>query len=84
MRLGRQKEAERLGELVIKRERKGIEEKLRETKMLEEQRRRQEAQVQRKLRSMGVCPVGYQWLPHGGGYRCAGGSHFVSNAQLGI
>ncbi|KAM6493098.1 P-loop containing nucleoside triphosphate hydrolase protein [Amanita muscaria] len=84
MRLVQQREAERLRELAIKRERERIERVLREKKRLEEQRKQQEAQVQRKLRSMGVCPVGYQWLPHGGGYRCAGGSHFVSNAQLGI
>ncbi|TRM64558.1 P-loop containing nucleoside triphosphate hydrolase protein [Schizophyllum amplum] len=46
----------------------------------EEQRKREQAQ--KKLRQMGVCVQGYQWHKIPGGYRCAGGSHFVSDAQL--
>ncbi|KAL9085436.1 MAG: hypothetical protein Q9165_007586 [Trypethelium subeluteriae] len=48
----------------------------------EAKRRKEEAQAQSKLRSMGVCPVGYRWIKQDAGYRCAGGSHFVSDAQL--
>lgn len=49
---------------------------------LEKKRRQQEAQVQQKLRAMGVCVAGYQWQKTSNGWRCAGGSHFISDAQL--
>ncbi|KAM6493099.1 P-loop containing nucleoside triphosphate hydrolase protein [Amanita muscaria] len=84
MGLIRQKEVERGREDTIERERERIEKALREKKRMEEQSRRQEAQIQWHLRLMDVCPIGFQWLPQGGGYRCACGSHWVSNAQLGI
>jgi len=50
----------------------------------EAQRKAQEEErrVQAKLRSMGVCPVGFRWINMGSYYRCAGGSHTVSVAQL--
>jgi len=50
----------------------------------EERKRKEEAKVQVKLRQMGVCVAGFQWIKMSGGYRCAGGSHFVSDAQLGL
>lgn len=43
-----------------------------------------EQRAQQKLREMGVCPVGYRWIKQSGGYRCAGGSHWVDDASLGI
>ncbi|GLA87164.1 hypothetical protein AtubIFM56815_011439 [Aspergillus tubingensis] len=49
-----------------------------------EERKKKEEEAQRKLREMGVCPMGYRWIPQATGYRCAGGSHFVSSAQLGL
>ncbi|OJZ81129.1 hypothetical protein ASPFODRAFT_146329 [Aspergillus luchuensis CBS 106.47] len=49
-----------------------------------EERKKKEEEAQRKLREMGVCPVGYRWIPQASGYRCAGGSHFVTSAQLGL
>ena len=52
-------------------------------KKLEEERR-EEAKVQQKIRQMGQCVAGFKWLKVSGGYRCAGGSHFLSNGQLGI
>lgn len=48
------------------------------------ERQRKEEAVQQKLRSMGVCVAGFQWISMGNGYRCAGGFHFVSSQQLGM
>ncbi|TVY43950.1 NFX1-type zinc finger-containing protein [Lachnellula occidentalis] len=50
----------------------------------EDQRRKKEQQAQVKLRHMGVCVAGYVWRKQSGGYRCAGGSHFVSDGALGL
>lgn len=50
---------------------------------IEEQKKREE-EAQRKLQEMGVCPVGFKWIRQATGYRCAGGSHFVSSVQLGF
>ncbi|PYI18999.1 P-loop containing nucleoside triphosphate hydrolase protein [Aspergillus violaceofuscus CBS 115571] len=47
-----------------------------------EERKKQEEAAQQKLQEMGVCPVGFRWIIQATGYRCAGGSHFVSSAQL--
>ena len=61
--------------------------KLAELKAREEAQRlerQREAQAQAKLRHMGICPAGYHWIKQAGGYRCAGGSHFVKNSQLGL
>lgn len=49
----------------------------------EEERRRKEAEARKKLEACGMCPAGYHWIKQSGGYRCAGGSHFVSEAALG-
>lgn len=54
-------------------------------KMDEEAReRKREAAAQAKLRQMGVCVAGFQWIKQAQGYRCAGGSHYISNEQLGM
>ncbi|KAF8321990.1 uncharacterized protein EI90DRAFT_3292574 [Cantharellus anzutake] len=50
-------------------------------KMREEAQK--ESKVQHKLRQMGVCVAGFRWIKQNGGYRCAGGSHWVSDSQLG-
>lgn len=47
-----------------------------------ERKRREEVRAQKKLRQMGVCVAGFQWIKQASGYRCAGGSHFVSNEAL--
>lgn len=53
---------------------------------LEEERKKlqREEEIQQKLREMGVCPYGYRWIRQSRGYRCAGGTHFVTNDRLGI
>jgi hypothetical protein len=65
-----------------------------EAKLLDQQRRMEEAQtriraeeekrrrIQEKLRQISPCPAGFNWFQCGGGWRCGGGSHFVSNAEL--
>lgn len=57
-------------------------EKIRQQREQVERNRRREQQAQAKLREMGVCVMGYRWIKQTGGYRCAGGSHWVSDAQL--
>lgn len=59
-------------------------ERLRKQREEEQKRRKQEQEAQKKLRYMGVCPVGFQWIKQASGYRCAGGTHYVSNEQLGM
>ena len=48
-------------------------------RLLEEEKQRRK---QEKLQSSGLCPMGYHWIKQEGGYRCAGGSHFLSDAAL--
>lgn len=52
-------------------------------RLVEEERRRKEEEAMRlKLEQMGVCPVGYSWIKQASGYRCAGGSHYMSDADV--
>lgn len=64
--------------------RREAEEKLRKAREEAERKKREELAVQKKIRDMGVCPAGFQWIKGGGGYWCAGGTHFLSDSQLGI
>ena len=59
-------------------------EALRRKREEKEMERRKEQEAQKKLREMGVCPVGFPWIKQAGGYRCAGGSHWVGDGQLGM
>jgi SpoVK/Ycf46/Vps4 family AAA+-type ATPase len=60
------------------------EERDRITRELEnaEKSARVEADIQEKLKQAGTCPMGFTWHPCGNGWRCAGGSHFISSAEL--
>ncbi|KAI0387532.1 P-loop containing nucleoside triphosphate hydrolase protein [Hypomontagnella monticulosa] len=49
-----------------------------------EEQAKKERELKAKAKRMGRCPVGYEWIPQGDGYRCAGGSHFISNGDLGV
>ncbi|KAF2017639.1 P-loop containing nucleoside triphosphate hydrolase protein [Aaosphaeria arxii CBS 175.79] len=65
--------------------RREMERRRREKELLEREReRKREMEVQEKLRMMGVCCQGFMWIKQSGGYRCAGGSHFMSNWALGL
>jgi hypothetical protein len=61
---------------------KAEEERREELKRLEvEERRRKEAEhqrIQERLQSRGPCPAGFTWHRCGSGWRCAGGSHYLS------
>ncbi|KAJ7170685.1 P-loop containing nucleoside triphosphate hydrolase protein [Mycena crocata] len=69
--LAREEHERRARELEAKRQAKALE-------------RQKEAKAQAALQRMGVCVAGYRWIKQGSGYRCAGGSHFVNSAQLGL
>ncbi|KAH7390934.1 P-loop containing nucleoside triphosphate hydrolase protein [Phaeosphaeria sp. MPI-PUGE-AT-0046c] len=49
-----------------------------------EREREKERQRQLRLRQMGPCPAGFHWIKQSGGYRCAGGSHFLTDDMLGM
>ena len=81
------REQRRVAELQKKMQRAKEEEERRRRELEERKRREQEEQrkheqAMQKLRRMGVCVAGFQWHKIAGGYRCGGGSHFVSDAQL--
>ncbi|KAF2205315.1 P-loop containing nucleoside triphosphate hydrolase protein [Delitschia confertaspora ATCC 74209] len=87
----RKREAERV-EFEKQRIQKELERRKREAQLAELERERKEKErkkqmdmvAQQKLRTLGVCVQGYQWVKQAHGYRCAGGAHFVSDAQLGL
>ncbi|KAI1065242.1 hypothetical protein LB507_001300 [Fusarium sp. FIESC RH6] len=47
-----------------------------------EDKRKKIEEAKEKLKQMGVCPVGYHWIKQSGGYRCAGGSHWMTDEQI--
>ena len=75
----------RMEELQRRREAARIRERqARAAKEAERKRLEVEARAQARLQQMGRCVAGYQWIKQPNGYRCAGGSHFVGNLELGI
>ncbi|KAF2737120.1 P-loop containing nucleoside triphosphate hydrolase protein [Polyplosphaeria fusca] len=49
-----------------------------------EREREKEREAQKKIQMMGPCPMDFAWIKQTGGYRCAGGSHWMSDARLGL
>ncbi|KAF9525976.1 P-loop containing nucleoside triphosphate hydrolase protein [Crepidotus variabilis] len=82
--LQRLREEARLREQAARRAREKAIKEIAERKERERQEKEKEAKAQKKLRELGVCPVGYRWICMGDYYRCAGGSHTVSVSQLGL
>jgi hypothetical protein len=41
-----------------------------------------EMKAQEKIRHLGKCPMSFDWIKIPGGYRCAGGTHFVSDIEI--
>ncbi|KAG1712488.1 hypothetical protein DVH05_000232 [Phytophthora capsici] len=67
------------------REQKKIEEERRRAAAIQEkleEEKRRAAAIQEKIRRICPCPAGFNWYKCGSGWRCGGGSHFVSDAQL--
>jgi hypothetical protein len=52
-------------------------------KAVKENSRQREAVLVR-VQMIGKCCMGYAWIKTKGGYKCAGGSHFVSDAQVNL
>ncbi|KAL7934607.1 P-loop containing nucleoside triphosphate hydrolase protein [Trichoderma chlorosporum] len=48
----------------------------------QEERRKKEVAKQAKIRALGICPMGYDWIKQDGGYRCSAGGHFLSDAEI--
>jgi hypothetical protein len=44
--------------------------------------RQKKEKLQKILQQSGSCINGFEWTPQSGGYRCAGGAHFVSHGDL--
>ncbi|KAF8915627.1 P-loop containing nucleoside triphosphate hydrolase protein [Mucidula mucida] len=82
--LRKQKEAALRKEAKAKKEREKLEAELKRRRERLEKQRKEEVRVQTRLREMGTCVMGFAWIKQASGYRCAGGTHFVSNGQLGI
>ncbi|VDC00511.1 unnamed protein product [Peniophora sp. CBMAI 1063] len=80
----RRLEAQRQAKIAAQRERERAWKEHMERKKREDERKKREEEAQRKLRHMGLCEAGFQWIQQAGGYRCSAGGHYVSNAQLGM
>ena len=49
---------------------------------MQEKKSAEERRIQDKIKHLGRCPMDYEWIKEEGGYRCAGGSHYLSDAEL--
>jgi hypothetical protein len=79
----RRHEQTRIQNEIERRRQEEILEELRKKREKLAEERRKEHEAQKKLREMGVCCQGFRWIKQAGGYRCAGGSHWLSDTQLG-
>ncbi|OJJ44977.1 hypothetical protein ASPZODRAFT_70336 [Penicilliopsis zonata CBS 506.65] len=77
-------EKERIERELARRKQEEELERIRRKREEMEQKRLQDQKARAKLRQMGVCSGGYNWVKQSDGYRCAGGICFVSNAQLNL
>ncbi len=49
---------------------------------MERAKSEEEKRIQDKIKHMGKCPMDFEWIKEDGGYRCAGGSHYLTDAEL--
>lgn len=80
----RLREEARVREMKAKAEKERIHREWERRKQEDQERIKKEELAQTRLRQMGVCVQGFRWIKQGGGYRCAGGFHWVDHSQLGI
>jgi len=55
--------------------------RIRDEKARLEEERKAKA-LEERIRKICPCPAGFSWYKVGGGWRCGGGSHYVTDAQL--
>ena len=67
----------------VKAQRQRAVEALRKKQQEEAEKRKREKEMQERLAQLARCPMGYVWIKQSDGYRCAGGSHFIGNNELG-
>ena len=48
----------------------------------EQEQYKKDAPIREKLKEMALCPAGFDWHRDGCGWRCNGGSHYMSNEDL--
>jgi hypothetical protein len=85
-----QEEEKKLEELQKAKEleerRKRLAEEEKKLKEREEHQRQVQMQhrkkMQERLQKIGQCPQGFNWYKYGSGWRCGGGSHYVTDAEL--
>ncbi|KAL7798766.1 P-loop containing nucleoside triphosphate hydrolase protein [Trichoderma afarasin] len=75
-------EGERLRLEEAKKKAEAAREKILRQLIEQEERRRKEVAKQAKIRALGICPAGFNWIKQNGGYRCSGGSHYLSDAEI--
>lgn len=48
----------------------------------QKQKTEEERKTMSRVQAIGKCPMGFDWHKEGGGWRCGGGSHYVSDLEL--
>ena len=61
---------------------KAKQQELEKLRIMEENELKKAMELQDKVKKIGRCPAGYAWFKVSNGWRCGGGSHFVSDKQL--
>ena len=77
-------EEERLREAAARAERDRKAAELKAKEEAERRKKEEEAKIQAKLRDIGTCWAGFRWIKQVGGYRCAAGVDWISDAELGL
>ncbi|KIY65706.1 P-loop containing nucleoside triphosphate hydrolase protein [Cylindrobasidium torrendii FP15055 ss-10] len=82
--LKKQREAQMRLEAEAARRRKQLEADAKARRDAQEQTRKRQAEAMKRLQASGRCVAGFQWHRVGSGWRCAGGTHFASDRDIGM
>ena len=52
------------------------------TEQKDNERKKREESIQEKLKEIGQCPMGFDWIKVVGGWQCSAGGHHVSDKEL--